>query len=575
MRLSRLLAVSMFVVFALSSAAPFAATAASTAANACFCYVDDKGATKTDGATDDASCATLCAKNGTSDAGHIWAKSFGQYPGANLRCWEKQEDCEKDLDGDTSGPEGATIDGQWSYAQPAECLEGSHYCYSADTIKTYLQVEIAGTKSVVNFADYVGVVYQYLMGFSMTVAIVLLMIGGLRYVIGAGSGDITKAKKMMTNAVEGFVLLMFAYVILYTVNPQLLKLQVPKLPMLRQVTIVSGNDCATLLGLPAGATPAEINSKRDFVTDTSLYGEYAVVSTENQAVVKFEDSASRGNPRCGVDAEVMAGPGGSAVAEGTTCHFNYCDDAAKGCATVKDKAECVACNEVGPANTKGIVPSAALCSSLDPKTDTVEKKEGVAAVGTYNMCGYTNNPSLTTSNTTVVKAAALSTVAGAVTSSFGGIGGALVAAGYATQAVGDGKIGTCAYLEISCTPGFTCADYNKQIAVGEVAQNELIDLEPTLLGFPLGKPNAQSVCADDPCGVGNCGYYTAETGSAGCQSVTEMQKLQADADAEAARMAAEQEQTARCFQLLDQATDTTLTESERSGALAEYKANCE
>jgi len=505
MRLSRLLVVSMFVVFALSSAAPFAATAAATAANACFCYVSDGssgnstgGAKKTDGATDDASCATLCAKNGTKDAGHQWAKSFGQYPGANLRCWEKQEDCEKDLDGDTSGPEGATIDGQWSYAQPAECLEGSHYCYSADTIKTYLQVEIAGTKSVVNFADYVGVVYQYLMGFSMTVAIVLLMIGGLRYVIGAGSGDITKAKKMMTNAVEGFVLLMFAYVILYTVNPQLLKLQVPKLPMLRQVTIVSGNDCATLLGLPAGATPQEINGKTDFVTDTSLYGEYAVVSTENQAVVKFEDSTSRGNARCGVDAEVMAGPGGSAVAEGTTCHFNYCDNAKEGCAAVKDKAECVACNEVGPANKKGIVPSAALCSSLDPKTDTVEKKEGVAAVGTYNMCGYSHSPTLVSSGGGMVAAGIGAGIAGGLT---GGLGAAAVYAWYTTEVATAAKTGTCAYLEFNCGSVDECSDYDGGNVDTQITDQNLDDLN-----WPLfGSPNIQQICAANPCGIsGGC-----------------------------------------------------------------------
>lgn len=488
----------MFVLFALSSAAPFAAAATSTAANACFCYVDDKGATKTAGATDDASCATLCAKNGTSDAGHQWAKSFAQYPSANLRCWEKQTDCEKDLDGDTSGPEGATIDGQWSYGQPAECLEGSHYCYSADTIKTYLQVEIAGVKSVVNFADYVGLVYQYLMGFSMTVAIVFLMIGGLRYVLGASSGDVTKAKKMMTNAVEGFVLLMFAYVILYTVNPQLLKLQVPKLPMLRQVTIVSGNDCGTIMGLAANSTPTIINSQRDFA-DTDTYGEYAIVSNVNKAVLKFEDSKQRGDPRCGVDAEVLAGADGAGVAEGTTCQFSYCD-APKGCAAVKDKAECVLCQDIGPNDENGIVPSGALCSALDPKNDTLSKATGGTS-GTYNMCGYSQNPSLTTSNADIIWAGAVTGVVGGFT---GGIGSAFAAAGYAAEAVADAKIGTCAYLEIKCTPTYTCKDYDDEKALA-TGNNELDDLESTFLGFSLGAPNIYSVCAQNPCGVaGGC-----------------------------------------------------------------------
>ncbi len=77
----------------------------------------------------------------------------------------------------------------------------------------YLESNFIGT--------YISGVYKFLIGFAIVIAIVMMMIGGLQYVAGATSGDIEKAKTRIRNAVEGFVLLLFVYVVLYTVNPQL------------------------------------------------------------------------------------------------------------------------------------------------------------------------------------------------------------------------------------------------------------------------------------------------------------------------------------------------------------------
>lgn len=68
--------------------------------------------------------------------------------------------------------------------------------------------------------EYVTGVYKFLIGFAVTIAIVMMMVGGLQYVIGASSGEIGKAKDRIKNAIVGLVLLLFVYVILFTVNPQ-------------------------------------------------------------------------------------------------------------------------------------------------------------------------------------------------------------------------------------------------------------------------------------------------------------------------------------------------------------------
>lgn len=68
---------------------------------------------------------------------------------------------------------------------------------------------------------YLSGMYPYLIGIASTIAIVMMMVGGLQYVMGASSGDVKGGKKRIKDAVEGFVLLMFVYVILITVNPRL------------------------------------------------------------------------------------------------------------------------------------------------------------------------------------------------------------------------------------------------------------------------------------------------------------------------------------------------------------------
>ena len=72
-------------------------------------------------------------------------------------------------------------------------------------------------------ADYLNAIYKYLVGISFTVAVVMVMIGGFQYVLSSGGNNELqkKAKKRMTDAVTGLVLLLSVYFILFTVNPQM------------------------------------------------------------------------------------------------------------------------------------------------------------------------------------------------------------------------------------------------------------------------------------------------------------------------------------------------------------------
>ncbi|MBU0646561.1 D-alanyl-D-alanine carboxypeptidase family protein [Patescibacteria group bacterium] len=99
-----------------------------------------------------------------------------------------------------------------------------------------------GNKLSIDFiGEYFSSVYQWLIGASLTIAIVMVMIGGLQYVLSAGRGDAGEAKTRISNAVIGFVLLLGTYAILYTVNPEL--------TLLRPVIV---QQVASAPGLPFG-----------------------------------------------------------------------------------------------------------------------------------------------------------------------------------------------------------------------------------------------------------------------------------------------------------------------------------
>ena len=87
----------------------------------------------------------------------------------------------------------------------------------------------SGTLSTNFLAVYINGVYSYLIIISITIAVVMVIIGGFQYVLASGSGNVEKGKTRIKNAIVGVVLLLCSYLILRTVNPQLVLLQLVSL----------------------------------------------------------------------------------------------------------------------------------------------------------------------------------------------------------------------------------------------------------------------------------------------------------------------------------------------------------
>lgn len=87
-----------------------------------------------------------------------------------------------------------------------------------------------GTYVYVPFlAQYISGAYRYAIGIVLVTAIVMVVWGGFRYLVGSGFENVTRGKEIIRDAIAGMLLVIAAYLILQTINPATLNLSVFKL----------------------------------------------------------------------------------------------------------------------------------------------------------------------------------------------------------------------------------------------------------------------------------------------------------------------------------------------------------
>jgi hypothetical protein len=108
-------------------------------------------------------------------------------------------------------------------------------------MKKFSEIKIQGPTGeryidIPYLAEYIIGVYNYAMGLLAMIAIVMLMIGGLRYIMARGdSGAIGRAKKMMGGAVFGLILGLGSYIILKSISPNLVQLTTLRTPYIERI----------------------------------------------------------------------------------------------------------------------------------------------------------------------------------------------------------------------------------------------------------------------------------------------------------------------------------------------------
>ena len=108
-------------------------------------------------------------------------------------------------------------------------------------------------------AEYMTATYSYLVGVGIIIGVILLMIGGIQWMTAGGSGRVAQAKEKLQRATMGLGLILGSYIILHTINPDILSLQklgiqvVHRDPMeFQDVTPGTGDGAAGSGGGPTG-----------------------------------------------------------------------------------------------------------------------------------------------------------------------------------------------------------------------------------------------------------------------------------------------------------------------------------
>lgn len=210
--------------------------AATSAACECFCGVAVAGATSQGQMKSDA-CQDKCVALAEDTPGTQFVGCFADpkfYPDRNSKCWTKDE-CSGE--GSWRGP------GQMPYECMKHKTSGDEmsYCYAPDAPYT-LNVPIGSVTTISNLPTYINTIYTWLLPAASLIAVVMMMLGGLQYVLSRGKSKyIDKAKTRITNAITGLVLLLAVFVILNLIDPRLTIFNSLQVPMLKEVVLLDAS----------------------------------------------------------------------------------------------------------------------------------------------------------------------------------------------------------------------------------------------------------------------------------------------------------------------------------------------
>ena len=154
---------------------------------------------------------------------------------------------------------------------------------------TFTPVLQKGGNLSINFlGDYIQGVYIYILSIAALIAVVYIMIGGLRWVLASGGGSVGEAKKMIQNAVIGLVLLLSVVLILETVNPQLVTFDPFTLERIQEVTDGEAQDAADTAAEEQESTPAPAPAPAPAPTPSTSEGAKVTLPYSDGGRLKME-----------------------------------------------------------------------------------------------------------------------------------------------------------------------------------------------------------------------------------------------------------------------------------------------
>lgn len=170
--------------------------------------------------------------------------------------------------------------------------KGSEYCPSGSGSETEC-IQVSW------LSDYIIAVYKYGVILAAVLATVVIMVGGLLWLMSGGSPDkIGKAKTFIGNALLGLILTLFSYMILYTINPALVRMSPLTVSSPKEVVFKPSNYSGSVDQVLAQAAEAGASSSpaNKFLTSFQNYFKSKNPDAE-PTITKYNVAAdsSRGN----------------------------------------------------------------------------------------------------------------------------------------------------------------------------------------------------------------------------------------------------------------------------------------
>ena len=142
----------------------------------------------------------------------------------------------------------------------------------------------AGGKLSINFiGQYIVAVYEWLIGVMAVFAVIMIMVGGVQYMLAGGSQEgIKQARDRITHALIGMVILLGSYLLLQNTNPQLVIFK----PL--EISTVEGRPVETNVPGPIGTSSKlceTIEDCKNFCEKPNLVPEKTMgMATQSQVV---------------------------------------------------------------------------------------------------------------------------------------------------------------------------------------------------------------------------------------------------------------------------------------------------
>ena len=145
-----------------------------------------------------------------------------------------------------------TTNTEYQLLAPLPCTPGTEGCVNGE-LKTFDPTQAS------NLGKYLNIMISLFIGICAVLAVIMIVVGGIEYMASELPGNKGHGKERITHAIFGLLLALGAWLILNTINPDLLKTD---LSSLKNVTIINDFVLSGAQSLD-GKTGAKINFKAD------------------------------------------------------------------------------------------------------------------------------------------------------------------------------------------------------------------------------------------------------------------------------------------------------------------------